>query len=151
MALVEDAVASVKSTLERDLAAVIAAEGLKRVEQYILGEKTLEDIAFKTPTIYIFADETLVEDWRSNPDGQWDATHSLSIGIVIEDLDSSVLRINLYKYMAAIVGVIVDAYTPGDFWPRGPFRMRYSPLLSRQSEYLGDAVLSIRFQKVEAR
>ena len=151
MALAENAVANVKAILERDLAAVIASAELKRVEQYILGEKTLEDIAFTPPTVYIFADETLVEDWRSNPDGQWDATHSLSIGIVIEDLDSSVLRINLYKYMAVIVGVIVDAYIPGDFWPRGPFRMRYSPLLSRESSYLGDAVLTMRFQKVEAR
>ena len=151
MALAEDAVLNVEAILERDLAAVIASEGLKPVEQYILGEKTLEDIAFTPPTVYIFADETLVDDWRSNPNGQWDATHSLSIGIVIEGLDSGTLRINAYKYMAAIMGVIVDAYTPGDFWPRGPFRIRYSPLLSRQSEYLGDAVLTMRFQKVEER
>lgn len=151
MALAEDAVINARDTLERDLEAVISPLGLKRVEQYILGEKTLEDVAFTPPTVYIFADETLIDDWRSNPNGQWDATHTLSVGVVIEDLDSGVLRINLYKYMAAITGVIVDAYTPGDFWPRGPFRIRYSPLLSRQSEYLGDAVLTMRFQKVEAR
>jgi hypothetical protein len=150
VALAEDVVNDVKSTLETSLEAVLIPLGLKDVTQYILGEKTLDDIAF-TPTVYIFADETVVEGWRSNPNGQWDATHSLSIGIVIEDLDSGVLRTNLYKYMTAILEVIVDAYTPGDFWPRGPFRIRYSPLLARESEYLGDAVLTMRFQRVEAR
>lgn len=150
MALAEDVVNDVKSTLESNLEAIVVPLGLKSVAQYLLGEKTLDEIAF-TPAIYIFADETVVEGWRSNPNGQWDATHLLSIGIVIEDLDSGVLRANLYKYMTAILGVIVDAYVPGDFWPRGPFRIRYSPLLSQGSEYLGDAVLTMRFQRVEAR
>jgi hypothetical protein len=150
VALAEDVVNDVKLTLETNLEAILTPLELTSVAEYLLGEKTLDEIAF-TPAVYIFADETVVEGWRSNPNGQWDATHSLSIGIVIEDLDSGVLRVNLYKYMTAIMGVIVDAYAPGDFWPRGPFRIRYSPLLARESEYLGDAVLTMRFQRVEDR
>lgn len=150
MALAEDAVTAVKNTLESDLETVLTARGLTDIAQYILGEKTLDEL-LATPVVYIFADESLIEGWRKNPEGQWDATHTLTIGVVIEALNTDTLRQNLYKYTRAIMEVIVDAYPTDSFWPRGSFRVRFSPVLTRQSRYLGDAAITIRFQRVEDR
>jgi len=151
VSLAEEAVTAVKDIFEANLDTVLTARGLTNVgSNYITGEKSLEEI-LSTPTIYIFADETLIEGWRKNPGGQWDATHTLSIGVVVEDLESDALRTKLYQYTRAMIEVIVDAYPTDGFWPRGQFRIRYSPVLARQSQYLGDAAITLRFQKVEDR
>lgn len=151
--LAEDVVNAVKEVIDENLDDLLESRELAPIASIILGEKMLDEIAM-TPLIYIFADSTDVEDWKPKTDsfvGQWNATHSLSIGVVLEHLDTGELRQNLYRYTNAIIETIIDQYPFDDFWPRGRFQIRYQPVLSRQSRFLGDAVVMMRFQKVAER
>lgn len=154
MSLIEDAVDSIHSVLVTSdaLDTVLIARDLPVIREYVFGEKMLEAIA-ETPMIYIFGDDSIIERWRPQSQTQpmWDATHAVNVGLLLEDLDSDTLRRNLYKYTRAMIEVIIDAYPFDEFFPRGRIQIRYAPMLARNSRFLGDAIISLRLQKVESR
>ena len=150
MSLAESAVDSIHTALDVGLKTVTDARDLEQVKSYVFGEKDLDAID-DTPMIYIFGDNTVIDRWVPEPNGLWDATHEMTIGIVVESLDTEEIRRNLYKYTRAMLEVIIDSYPTDEFFPRGRIRVEYSPVLSRQSRFLGDAFIRLSLQKVESR
>ncbi len=118
---------------------------LDDIVDFFVGEKTLMDVQ-SYPSIF-----TLVPEWNINSfkSTDIDATYSAVIGIMVMEQDTEVLRRKLYRYIRAIIELLIAAQANTLIWAvgQGNFRANFSPIYTADEVFMSDAQITTTFRR----
>lgn len=112
-----------------------------------LAEQSLATIpAF--PVLFVIAPASQIERWTPSVT---DASHHLLIGVIAIDQDPETLRKRLYRYMRATWEVLVAGRAAASFaYVIGPdARLEFSPIYSKDEQFMGDARVEVSMRLTE--
>lgn len=114
---------------------------------YYAGEQSLASIP-SYPAIFVLIPRTNIPRYRTGDYVQ--AIHEAVVGIIVIDQDSEVLRRKLYRYIRAIVELLIEAQPAGMDWALGSggsFQLDYSPIYTNGDVMAADAQILASIQK----
>lgn len=156
LTLTEAAVDAVKAYLDANLSAKLDTLDAEYNDGIVLAdiagtyvaEQSLESVP-RFPALFILGDGMDVQRWT--PD-YTEAAHRLLIGVIVLDQDVENLRRRMYRYMRAVWELLTEARAAAAFmYAIGSPSVSYSPVYTRESQYLADARLAVSMLLAEAR
>lgn len=144
MTLIEGVITSLKSNLSTNMAAKITALNAEYADTITLANVAAWYIAEQSavpeyPSVFILGD-------RTKPTFQnltnLDASHEITLTVMVTDQDTQVLKKRLYRYVRALVEVLNTAATTLGLTINFD-QMDYSPIYSKEGNFLSDATLRI--------
>jgi len=149
LVLTEAVVDAVKAKLETNMAAKLDAlnaeydDGLTLIDirDYYISEQALMEVP-EFPVLFILADRMNVLNEGA---GMLRGQYTLTVGVLAhDDYNTANLKRRLYRYIRAIIEVLIEARTSAEWAYTVGFEVvEFSPVFSRDNAFLADAQVSI--------
>lgn len=112
---------------------------------YYIGEKSLLEVP-GYPAIFTLVPDMNIELFKTD---YIDARYQAVIGVMIMDADTEILKRRLYRYVQAIIELLIAAQANsaiGWFVGQGEFRANFSPIYAGDEVFISDAQITTQIR-----
>lgn len=116
---------------------------------YFAAEQSLEEVA-SYPAAYVLVPRTLIPFWNLT---DVDATHIVSVGIIVMDQNTEALRKQLYRHMRAVTEMLIASQGGGLNWVMdvgegadSGLQLDFSPVYANGEVFVADAQVTVSFK-----